>query len=1142
VSTQPENIGPYRILREIGRGAMGEVYLARDTRLGREVALKLLPEAYAQDPDRLERFQREARIASALNHPHICTIHDIGEDGGRYFIVMEWIEGQTLRAVSTTRLPLATLRSVGGQIARALAAAHAAGIVHRDIKPGNVMVRDDGYVKVLDFGLARAVGSAQRDDAHADLTEAGTLLGTVRYMSPEQARGNTVGCESDVFSLGVVLYELATGQHPFQADSRAGVLTALLSHTPPPPSRLDPEIPAGFSALIQQMLAYEAPLRPTAEAVVRALATPTDRGSEHTLRGTAAAPARHSVGRRAEREALDHALETAAAGQGLFLCVTGEPGIGKTTLVEDFLADLGTLDRGCIVGRGRCSERLAGAEAYLPFLEALESLLRGTAGESVARTMKTVAPNWYVQVAPLAAEDSSLSRALDEVKAISQVRIKRELGAFLQEVSRVQPLVLFFDDLHWADASTVDLLAYLGGRCEGLRVLLVVSYRPTDLTLAEHPFGALKLDLQARSLCREVALGFLSRDDVERYLALEFPGHRFAPELADLVHARTEGSPLFMADLLRYLRDGKVMTQEDGRWTLGRSIRDLEDTLPESVRSMIQRKIDQLEDGDRRLLVAASVQGNEFDAVVVAEALGRDAAEVEDRLEVLDRVHTFVVVVGEQELPDWTLTLRYRFVHVLYQNALFAMLRPARRAALCAAVARSLQAHQAEELGQAAAELAMLFEGARDFEQAADYFLRAARHAARLFANREAVALARRGLRLLETLPDTPERARKELALLVTMGMPLKDTAGWTAPEVEAVYTRANALCERIGPTPDLFPTLWGLWMYHSSVSPVSECRRRGEQLLALAEGADDHALRLQAHHTLWTVESIAGNWREALDHADQGSAIYDPAAHHEQTFLYGGHDPGMCCRQFAAMSLWMLGYPDQALRRAQESVSLARELSHPMSVALALQTLACVHQFRGEELETRTEAERCQRLVVEHAIPLWPSALVGWARARQGDVQGGLAELRAAVSECAVGPAFLRCYFHALLAEILLEGGRLDEARSEIAAMRAISAAIETGFYAAEHHRLEGEALRAMGPGHADEAEAAMREALVVARGQGAKSLELRSVMSLVRLLGAGDRGGEIRTLLAEHSAWFTEGLDTEDLRDARALMGAGS
>lgn len=332
-----QTISHYRIVEKLGGGGMGVVFKAHDTRLGRSVALKFLPEEYARDPQRLERFQREARTASALNHPHICTIHDIDEHQGQPFLVMELIEGQTLRGLAARRPGLPALLPLVGQVARALSAAHAAGIVHRDIKPANIMVRGDGYAKVVDFGLARTLPThvGPPDAAAAEVTAAGTVLGTIRYMSPEQARAETAGSANDLFSLGVVLYELATGQHPFPADSQVGVLHAILSQSPLRPALLNPEIPAPLEALIMQMLEKDARLRPTAAEVDSVLAELTGKGTGLLPAAAIAAPQRHTVGRKKELASLRDGFTSAVAGRGLFVCVAGEPGIGKTTLVED---------------------------------------------------------------------------------------------------------------------------------------------------------------------------------------------------------------------------------------------------------------------------------------------------------------------------------------------------------------------------------------------------------------------------------------------------------------------------------------------------------------------------------------------------------------------------------------------------------------------------------------------------------------------------------------------------------------------------------------------------------------------------------------------------------------------------------------
>ena len=324
--------------------------------------------------------------------------------------------------------------------------------------------------------------------------------------------------------------------------------------------------------------------------------------------------------------------------------------------------------------------------------------------------------------------------------------MKRELSSLLETLSRDVPLVLCFEDLHWADISTIDLLAYLGSRLASMRLLIVTTYRPADLLLAKNPFLQIKLDLQSRGLCRDLPLEFLGPDDVKRYLSLVFPQQQFPEQFAELVHSKTEGSPLFMADLVRYLRDRGVIVQEQGVWVLASGLPALHNDLPESIRGMIQRKIAQLSDDDRRLLVAASVQGNEFDSAIVAMALNLDQTVVEERLEALDGVFSFVNLVGDHEFPDGTLTLRYRFVHILYQGTLYATLQSTRRVALSKAVATALLRCHGDQAAKVAAELANLHEASREPMLAADAYLLAAENASRMFANHEAIALARRGL------------------------------------------------------------------------------------------------------------------------------------------------------------------------------------------------------------------------------------------------------------------------------------------------------------------------------------------------------------------------------------------------------------
>ncbi len=1142
-------LGAYRVLSLLGVGGMGEVYLAEDTRLGRKVAIKLLPAELTRDLGRVRRFEQEAHAASALNHPNIVTIYDIGEAEAGRFIVMELVTGRTLRTMAAERVALDSLIAWGGQIAKALHAAHTAGITHRDIKPDNIMLRDDGYVKVLDFGLARLMPAATTDPEAAMLafnTTPGMLLGTVAYMSPEQARGETVTHATDIFTLGIVFYELATGQHPFKAEATVGYLHAITLQTPPPPSRFIPDIPAALDALILRMLEKDASQRPTAREVDQALNELSGQRGSGRLQRTAAKPAseRHTVGRKKERAELRSGYVSAMNGRGSLLCVAGEPGIGKTTLVEDFLAELAAEGQ-CTIARGRCSERLAGTEAYLPLLEALESLVQSGSNPAIARVMKQIASTWYAQVIPLTGEDEESARLPGEVKAASQERMKRELGAFLQEVSRLRPLVLFFDDLHWADVSTMDLLSFLAGKFDALSALVVVAYRPSEMLLAKHPFLQIKPDLQAHGLCHELALEFLSEAEIAQYLALEFPGHRFPAEFPKLIHAKTEGSPLFMADLVRYLRDQSVIAKEESpqdvgaaTWTLAQTLPDLERELPESVRGMIERKIAQLGEEDRPLLLAASVQGYEFDSAVVAQVLNLEAEQVEERLEKLDRVVAFVRLVSERELPNRTLTLRYRFVHVLYQNALYGSLRATRKVARSREVAQALEGFYGEQRASVANQLAALWEAAREYARAAEYFRLAAQQAGQVFAIQEAVALARRGLTMVELLPDSPERREQELLLQVVLGNALIATEGYAAPEAEQTFSRAHELGQQLGETQHLLPALWGLCM----VSLAKEQRKAlayCEEFLRLAERLQAPTVML-GHAAVGQSLYFLGELEQARDHLQQSASLYTVAQHRFLTWLYT-HEPGMIAETYLSWTQWLLGHPDQALAHCLEALRLGREVSHANSQGYALVCAAVTYQHCGDRQRVRKLAEEAVAFSAEHGMPLYLGAawvMRGWAMVGQEEAADGIEEMRRGIAAYqSTGAEVMLPYILWLLAEAYGKAGQPGEGLAALDEAQALVEKNEERFWEAELYRLKGVLLTGAG-GVASEVEACFDQAIEIARRQKAKSLELRAVMSLGRLWQRQGKREEARALLAGIYGWFTEGFDTADLQEAKALL----
>jgi tetratricopeptide (TPR) repeat protein len=1093
----------YRIQRELGQGGMAVVYLADDLKHERSVAIKVLRPEIARALG-AQRFLNEIRTTAGLAHPHILPLHDSGEAGELLYYVMPFVPGESLRQRLDREgpLPLSDALRITREVGDALEYAHRRQIIHRDVKPENILLAD-GHAFVADFGIARAL----RATGDPRLTQTGVSIGTPTYMSPEQAFGeSSVDARSDLYSLACVVYEMVIGQPPWNGPTAEAVLVQRFTSSAPrlPDSR--PDLPAELDEAIQRALARDPADRfPSAAQFLAALdpVAPAGPGASTGPAPRASAP-RHTVGREVERAELLYAFDSARHGRGLLFAVCGEPGIGKTTFVEDVLAQLGA-EEPVTIARGRCSERLAGTDAYLPHLEALEGLLR-TQGPECAQAMRELAPTWYAQVAaqPDSGERAALQR---EIQSASQERMKRELGAFVSAMARLRPLVLFIDDLHWADVSTVDILSYLAGRFPNTAVLVVVTYRPSDLQLTRHPFLQLKPDLQSRGLCRELELAFLTLEDIAAYLALVFPGHRFPADFPALILSKTEGSPLFMADLVRYLKDGGVIREAPEGWVLAQAMPDLEKVLPESVRGMIERKIGQLGDADRGLLVAASVQGYEFDSAVMAKALSREPLDIETRLEELERVHALVRVVEERELPDRSPSLRYRFVHALYQNALYATLRATRRTQLHTAVAGALETLSSDKTAEVAQELAMLWEGAREPARAAGYLLVASRQAFEVHANHESAALAARGIALLEGVPESRDRDRRELALQVALGAALRITRGYGESEVGKAYRRAALLSERARDDRQLVAILRGLWEFHELRAEYGVALEFAKELFTFADRRRDPALLIVAHDALGDTSLWTGELRAARRHLERGAELYDREGLGSDATQFG-YDSGVACLSFLSLTLWYLGFSDEARERSEEAMALAQALGTPAGMAQTMFFTAWVHQLSGNAETARTRADQLITLCEEQGIPMYLAAgrlLKGLLLAEEGRAEEGIALMReGGAGHRATGTQLgASVWAGGWLAEGLLHAGRVEEALQVLD--EALGFVERTGerFHEAELWRLRAEALRRNGAEDA-EAEAALERALASARQVNAKSLELRAETALAGLRSA--------------------------------------
>ena len=887
----------------------------------------------------------------------------------------------------------------------------------------------------------------------------------------------------------------------------------------------------------------------------------SDREGSATPLRTAYSPL-EVVGRDEALTRMQSWLEKLLAGERQIVFVTGEAGIGKTALVDAFARSIAS-DRGIRISRGQCLEQYGTSEAYLPVLEAIGGLCREQG--QLVDVLRAHAPMWLLQMPSLlgASDRELLGR---QVFGATRERMLREMGEALEVLTADLPLVLILEDLHWSDYSTLDLISYLARQRHTARLMLIGTYRTAELIVSGHPLKAVKQELLAKQQCEELPLEYLSENAVAKYLCVRFPGNGFPTELAGLIHERTEGNPLFMVNAVDYLVAEGLISEDEESWALVVPIESVEVGVPDSIRQMIEKQVDHLDADQKRTLEAASVAGAEFSTLAVVAGLGEEQAVVEARCDELARQRQFIQDCGIQELPNGEAATRYGFIHALYRSVLYERVSGSRRVQLHRRIGEEGEELYGERAREIAAELAMHFERGTNYQKAVKYLQEAAENDIRRFAYQEAVRLARRGLELLGRLPDSAERAEQELLLCLTLGVPLIATEGYAAPEVGNVYTKARELCQQLGEPPEISQVLWGLRTFYTVRAELGTAREIAEEFLGLAERLPYPGLAMRGHWALEITFMHLGEFTRAMEHFEKALSLYDPERHRDDAFRYA-QNPGVAMRCFAAWSLWCLGQPDQALERIKEALTLAGELSEPYGLAHALFFAAILHQLRREEQLAQEYAEAALAVSSEHGLGLYQAMskiTLGWAlieggrRVEPGRREEAIEQMREGVAaHQATGTEVLLPHFLTLLAEALGQSGQAEEGlRLSEEALRIADGNGES-YYLAELYRIKGEVLlmqaggrglsRAATGGKAvfeaeppavAQAEGCFNESIKIAQGQKAKSLELRAVKSLARLNQKQGKREEARSLLARIYDSFTEGFETVDLREAKALL----
>ncbi|HEX2484129.1 MAG TPA: AAA family ATPase [Myxococcota bacterium] len=851
------------------------------------------------------------------------------------------------------------------------------------------------------------------------------------------------------------------------------------------------------------------------------------------------------VGRDTDLEQLRAAFRESLDGTRRIVLVAGEAGIGKTTLLDRFLGELETR-ADVLVARGQCLERHGEGEPYLPVLEALGRVCRESGAARLAAALRRHAPGWVEQLPGLA--EASGTQGAEESGSTAE-RMVRELADALAVATADHPVVLALEDLHWSDHATLDVLSCLAQRREPAQLLVVGSYRPSEVIVYGHPLRDLKQQLVAKSQCEELVLEPLAERDVAEYLRLRLGEAPDRLPLAAALHARTAGTPLFVAGVVDELLENALVVRDPGGWRLAVSADQAAESIPEGVQQLIEQQADRLSPEDRRLLDAASVAGVEFSVASVAAALELALPGAEEACEALAARGAFLQPAGLSEWPDGTLSGRYRFRHPLRSHVLYRRIADSRRVRLHRALAAREEVGYGARAGEIAAQLATHFERGHDWARAAKYHEAAGHTALRCHAPREAAAHFERALLLLERLAPSRSRTEAELALRVALAAPLMALRGYAAPEVGASYDRARTLCKFLGAERELLPVLRGLTSHHQVRGELGVARALGEELLARAAAAGDPVAQVQAHYGHGVTLFHSGAPAPARPHFERALELYRKEQHAEHARRYGGYDPGVACRVWLGWALQVLGLADEAKASAAAGLALAQELGHPLTLAFAHYGTGLVHQTAGEWAEALRLADESSRLAEEYGFAqelAFAKVMRGWGLVLQGRLEEGRADLGRGLELYAATGGRLPATSNLLLAAAEVMSGRLDEAHRIVRAVLDESKGREHGLYTVELACGAARVLLAVAPTKpADErrslereAEGLLESALATAREQHAPSLELMAATGLARRRLDSGRRDDARELLAPLVARLSGGRETRDLRRAVKLL----
>ena len=738
--------GRYKITKKLGEGGKGIVFKAEDTRLGRTIAIKVI-KSEGLDQESFARFEQEAKSTAGLSHPNIVAIYDIGQEGESHYLILEFVDGPNLSGLISSQpgahCDAAIALRISSHVCQALEYAHSHGILHRDIKPENIMITSTGLPKLMDFGLARALGGP-------NLTQRGVIIGTPAYLPPEQALGKQSDIRSDLYSLGCVLYEMATGRPPFPGDEPVKVIFSHINDLPVMPRKLTPDIPEALEQIILKLLSkdpdqrYQSAgelsqalksLQEAAEARPMPAGLPIEEKAPEKMPTPEPRWAQALVDREQEIKILRARLDAALRGEGSLVFITGEAGIGKTRLAYELRSYAKLRGAQCLMSKGGERE---GAVPYKPWSDIIKEYTRWAPPLLVFKAVGTFATELVKLVPELGEKLGTIPPSASTPGVPEHIRLYEAVSQFFVNISKESPLVLFLDDLQWLDDASMALLHHMARAITTEHLLVVGTYRDLELD-DQRSLSRSVAEINRERLSYALPLKRLAFDHALQMIRQTF-GDKFPDELPDLIYGKTEGNPFFVEEVLRSLvEEGAVYPVEKG-W----GVRDLSDVhVPRGIKEVLGKRLECLDEESCHVLSAAAVIGREFSFPMLIEVTGLD----EDLLiDIIDKCLQSRLVVARHILGEEV----YAFADTQLRDVLYEDISPVRRRRHHLKVGEAIENVYAGKIDDCLEALAHHFLEGNDLSKAIDYSQKAGDKAAQLFAWDQAKRYYEIALELME--------------------------------------------------------------------------------------------------------------------------------------------------------------------------------------------------------------------------------------------------------------------------------------------------------------------------------------------------------------------------------------------------------